>query len=117
MIRLKLNDVEMVNTCIPMYRNTTVSVETFDVVCASMYVEMDTGRYTQNYHYVNCMKRTTNPEILDMYMSDYIIFLNVPLNLGLVVEDEPSVQIFIANMSPKITAILVIAEDGFLPSF
>jgi hypothetical protein len=25
MIKLKLNDVEMVNTCIPMYRNTTVS--------------------------------------------------------------------------------------------
>jgi hypothetical protein len=25
MIRLKLNDVEIVNTCIPMYRNTTVS--------------------------------------------------------------------------------------------
>lgn len=27
MMRLKLNDVEMVNTCIPMYRNTTVSAE------------------------------------------------------------------------------------------
>ena len=27
MMRLKLNDVEMVKTCIPMYRNTTVSAE------------------------------------------------------------------------------------------
>ena len=27
MIRLKLKDVVIVNTCIPMYRNTTVSVQ------------------------------------------------------------------------------------------
>ena len=38
MIRLKLNDVEIVNTCIPMYRNTTVSAgERYNRVCVLRY--------------------------------------------------------------------------------
>ena len=38
MIRLKLNDVVMVNTCIPMYRNTTVSADQIASVCVCVCV-------------------------------------------------------------------------------
>ena len=52
MIRLKLKDVVMVNTCIPMYRNTTVSVEECVSGCVCVSETHPCGKGSSHIH--NC---------------------------------------------------------------
>ena len=90
MIRLKLNDVEMVNTCIPMYRNTTVSegerndmvYTSMTIMCIEVYI---VGTNWQNVHKDNYSQTclTDKDYGLHIYM--------IPCKVG-IVENEANIN-------------------------